>query len=160
MKKFFLLLFGLIFLAVPAHATLVNPTFIEDWKSIEDNCPFGDCSEKFKLDDLDDTPENVTYAGITFEFYQEDGNWMFDWSSEVGVCALLVKGGPNALLYDYTAQGLAFGDVGLHAPDNTNGKYYGLSNISGCSAVPEPATMFLLGTGLVGLAGFRKKFKK
>jgi len=55
-------------------------------------------------------------------------------------------------------------DVGLvQLQDVTRGGSYNLTdyNIASSSPTPEPATLLLLGSGLVGLAGFgRKKFKK
>jgi hypothetical protein len=57
----------------------------------------------------------------------------FDWTSNIGVDAVLVKGGPNANLYRYDPPAEVTSDDGLHAPDNPNsGTYYGLSHISFC----------------------------
>jgi len=55
----------------------------------------------------------------------------FDWTSTIGIDAVIVKGGPNANAYIYNPE--SFGDTGLHSPINANnGEPFEISHISFC----------------------------
>jgi hypothetical protein len=55
----------------------------------------------------------------------------------------------------YTGSGLSF-----YKQDNNGYMYYLSGRLDTTSAVPEPATLLMMGLGLLGLAGVRKKFHK
>jgi uncharacterized repeat protein (TIGR01451 family) len=76
---------------------------------------------------------------VTVDVIDTANGPIFDWSSNIFVAGVFVKGGPGGNLYDYGIPG-ATSDNGLHAPVNpANGKFFGLSHISFCW-VPFPAT--------------------
>ena len=56
---------------------------------------------------------------------------LFNWTSTMGIDAVIVKGGPNADAFVYIPEDTA--DTSLHAPVNPeNGQYYGISHIEFC----------------------------
>jgi hypothetical protein len=56
----------------------------------------------------------------------------FDWTSNIGIDKVIVKGGNDANAYVYDPPAESKDDTNLHAPVNDNGKYFGLSHISFC----------------------------
>ncbi len=86
--------------------------------------------------------------------WTEGQGWDFLGEIDTGSYALNVDLGE---LYDgsyYAGIGSAWGDFYLDVAKLT------VNYESSPSAVPEPTTLFLLGTGLVGIGVFRKKSKK
>jgi hypothetical protein len=63
---------------------------------------------------------------------------VFDWTSNIGVDVVIVKGGPNSNVYTYVGE--STGDTGLHAPANRSGTFAGLSHISFCYDAEPPTT--------------------
>jgi hypothetical protein len=70
---------------------------------------------------------------VTIDVRETDDGQVFDWTSNIGVDAVFVKGGPGGLLYVYDPPAESTGDTGLHAPVNPNNdKFFDLSHVSFC----------------------------
>ena len=81
-----------------------------------------------------DPPNAGTYDidGINTVTVTTDGVY-FDWTSSLGMDAVIAKGGPNANTYIYDPPAESFGDGGLASPINpSNGTPFGLSHIEFC----------------------------
>src|SRR5215510_14106715 len=96
-----------------ASATSVTPIFVAGNPSCTSlGYPFG-----FKID----PPNAGTYSidGIHTVTVTTDGI-NFDWTSDLGMDAVISKGGPNANIYIYDPPAESFGDTDLHSPVNPN----------------------------------------
>jgi hypothetical protein len=121
-----LLTLVLVLFAAPTGATTVVPVFVAGNPTCKDlGYAFG-----FKVD----PPNAGTYNIDAFNTVTVTTDGVnFDWSSTLGMDAVISKGGPNANVYKYDPPAESFGDTGLHSPINpNNGNPFGLSHIEFC----------------------------
>lgn len=126
-------LMGLALLIVPgASATHVEPQLVDDNPSC---ATVGIGENEFKLQPVESGHHSDPAGPLEVDVTVEGTH--FDWSSNIPVLAVIVKGGPDANLYDYRPGETS--DQGLHAPINpNNNRPFGLSHVSFCYNPSEP----------------------
>src|SRR6266508_119347 len=112
----------LLQMGLAAGAT-VAPTFVSGNPSCQD---IDSSWTELKIEPVSDQTKSDGTLSVTIDV---TGN-TFDWTSNIGVDAVIVKGGPNANVYRYDPPAEVKSDTGLHSPFNDNsGDWYGLSHI-------------------------------
>ncbi|HET9242939.1 MAG TPA: hypothetical protein VFN99_05810 [Gaiella sp.] len=73
------------------------------------------------------------FLTVTIDVRDTAGGQVFDWTSNIGVDSIFVKGGPDGNFYTYDPPAEDTEDTSLHAPINhSNDVFFGLSHISFC----------------------------
>lgn len=145
MKKIRTYLVSLTLVVVAGLAVLATATHIEpERKAGNPTCsdfePDGTNWTEFKIEPVENGSYDDGTLNVTLTVHdgglEDDEDRFVDWIANINVSAVLVKGGPNANLYEYDPGEMM--DTGLHAPINPNNdKPFGLSHISFCYEAPE-----------------------
>ena len=121
-----------LFTVLPASAEHVDPVLVQG----NAPCPAG--TTELKVEPVADGTFSDGTLTVTIDVRDTAQGQVFDWTSNIGVDVVIVKGGNASNVYTYDPEATA--DTGLHAPENRSGSFAGVSHISFCYDVGEEPT--------------------
>jgi hypothetical protein len=124
-----------LFVALPASAQSNDGEVVPGNPGCADVAPAGANWTELKVEPPADGTFSDGTLTVNVDVRNTADGQVFDWTSNIGVDAVIVKGGPNANVYVYDPE--STGDTGLHAPVNPSGGFAGLSHISFCYDVEQ-----------------------
>src|SRR5687767_13626998 len=125
---------SLILAANLAQAASVTPVVVPGNPSCQDQFPG---TTEFKIEPVADGTYTDGTLTVTIDVRDTADGPVFDFTANIGVDGVIVKGGPNANVYTYNPE--VTSDTNLNAPVNPdNNQFFGLSHISFCYDVEPP----------------------
>src|SRR5918995_4069215 len=96
------------------QSTTTTPAVeVDENATCADLAPEGASWIELKVEPVGDGTFTDGTLTVTIDVRNTDDGPVFDWTSNIGVDAVFVKGGPGGLLYVYDPESM--GDTGLHA---------------------------------------------
>ena len=123
----------------PSAGSHVDPVYVDYNASCSDLAPAGTDWDQMRVDTVEDGSFSAGGLTVSLDVHDGDDATIIDWSSNVAIDGVFVKGGPGGNFYHYNAP--ASGDGGLLPPVNpNNGKHYSPSHLLFCTTIPDVPT--------------------